>query len=40
METSDFAIQPSQSKFTFWKVKENKFFRECIRFFQTGLNPK
>jgi hypothetical protein len=39
METSDFFIQPCQSKFTFWKVRENKNFREFIRFLQTGLSP-
>jgi hypothetical protein len=33
METSDFTIQPCQSKFTIWKAKENKNFREFIRFF-------
>jgi hypothetical protein len=37
METVDFAIQLCQSKFTFWKVKANKNFREFIRFFQIGL---
>jgi hypothetical protein len=39
METPDFAIQPCQSKFTFWKVKASKNFREFIRVFQTSLNP-
>jgi hypothetical protein len=38
METTNFAIQPSESKFTFWKVKENKNFSEFFKNFQTGLN--
>jgi hypothetical protein len=38
METSIFAIQPYQNKFTFSKVKANKNFREFIRFFWIGLN--
>jgi hypothetical protein len=37
MEMSSFAIQPCQSKFTFWNVEANKNFREFVRFFQTGL---
>jgi hypothetical protein len=38
METADFAIQPCQSKFTFWEAKANKNFGEFPRFFQTVLN--
>jgi hypothetical protein len=39
MDTLDFAIQPCKSKFTFWKLRENKNFREFNRFFQTGFSP-
>jgi hypothetical protein len=38
METLDFAIQPCQYKFTFWKVRANRNFQEFIRFFQTGCS--
>jgi uncharacterized membrane protein len=40
MKTPDFAIQPCQSKFTFWKVKASKNFIEFTIVFQTSLNPK
>jgi hypothetical protein len=40
METSDFAIQPCQSKFSIWKVKANKNFAEFIRFFQISLDSQ
>jgi hypothetical protein len=35
MLTTNFSIQLYQSKFILWKVKENKNFREFIRFFQS-----
>jgi hypothetical protein len=39
MGTSDFAIQPCQSKFTIWKFKANRNFGEFVRFFQINLSP-
>jgi hypothetical protein len=39
METSDFTIQPCQSKFTVWKHKANKNCGEFSRFFQTSWIP-
>jgi hypothetical protein len=40
METANFAIELHQSKFTFWKPKTSKNFREFARFFQPNLNLK
>jgi hypothetical protein len=39
MQNANFSIQPCQSKFTFWKVMENKNFGEFIRFFPNRLAP-
>jgi hypothetical protein len=39
METANFSIQLCQSKFTFWKVKTDKNFREFIRFFPNMFVP-
>jgi hypothetical protein len=38
-ETSEFAIPPCHSKFTFLEAKTNSNFGEVIKFIQTSLNP-
>jgi hypothetical protein len=40
IEGSYLAIQPYQSKLTFWKAKVIKNFRKFIRFFQTCFNTQ